>query len=157
MVVVAGATTVIDAFEVLPTPPSVELTVTELFFTPAVLPVTLSEKLQLALGANEAAESPTLEVPATAVIVPPPQEPDNPFGVVTTRPAGRLSVKPIPVSVVAVLGLVMVKVSEVLALGATVAAPNALTIVGGLATSSVAVAALPVPPLVEVTAPVVFV
>src|SRR5947199_172323 len=33
-----GPTTVIDAFEVLPAPPSMELTSTELFFTPALVP-----------------------------------------------------------------------------------------------------------------------
>jgi len=38
LVRVGAATTVIEAFEVLPVPPSVEVTVTELFFTPAVVP-----------------------------------------------------------------------------------------------------------------------
>jgi hypothetical protein len=36
-----------------------------------------------------------------AVMVPPPQLPVRPFGVDTTRPAGRVSVKPTPVRAVA--------------------------------------------------------
>jgi hypothetical protein len=38
LVRLGGATTVMLAFEVLPVPPSVEVTCTELFFTPAVVP-----------------------------------------------------------------------------------------------------------------------
>jgi hypothetical protein len=38
-----------------------------------------------------------------AVIVPPPQLPVKPLGVETTKPAGNVSLKPIPPSVVVVL------------------------------------------------------
>ena len=64
-------------------------------------------------------------------MVPPPQVPDSPLGVETTRPEGKPSVKLIPVRVVAVFGFVMVKLSEVVALSATVDAPKDLLIEGG--------------------------
>src|SRR5258707_1388733 len=71
---VGGATTVIEALLVLPVPPSVELTVVELFFTPAVAPVTLSEKVQLAVAARPAPARLTLPLPATAAMVPLPRQ-----------------------------------------------------------------------------------
>src|SRR5258708_1335717 len=92
---------------------------------------------------------------ATAVAVP-PQVLVSPLGVATTRPAGRLSVKATPVSgIVLAAGLVIVKLSEVEPFSAMAAAPNDLVMVGGVATLMLAVAVLPVPPLVEVTLPVV--
>ena len=54
-------------------------------------------------------------------------------------------------------GLLSVKVNEVLAPTKMLDAPKALVIVGGVATVRLAVAVLPVPPLVEVTLPVVLV
>ena len=51
----------------------------------------------------------------------------------------------------------MLNVSDVVPFSGIVAAPNALAIEGGEATVRLALAVLPVPPLVEVTAPVVFV
>jgi len=122
-----------------------------------VVPVTFTLKVQEAVLARVAPERLTLPEPATAVIVPPPQEPVRPFGVETTRPAGRLSVNAMPVSEVVVFGLLMVKLSEVLPFTGMEAAPNDLVIVGGVATLRFAVAVLPVPPLVEVTLPVVLV
>src|SRR5262249_22883802 len=52
LLITGGPTTVIEAFEVLPVPPSVEVTCTLLFFTPAVVPWTLTETLQEALAAR---------------------------------------------------------------------------------------------------------
>src|SRR5262249_38139503 len=78
-------------------------------------------------------------------------------GVETTRPAGRLSVKATPFSVTLVFGFVMVKLSEVLPFSGILAAPNTLAMLGGVATVRFAVAVLPVPPLVELTLPVVLV
>src|SRR5258707_13091697 len=99
----------------------------------------------------------TVPDPATAVAVP-PQVLVSPLGVATTNPAGRLSVNATPVSaMVLAAGLVMVKVSEVEPFSGMLAAPNALVMVGGVATVRFAVAVLPVPPLVEETAPLVFV
>lgn len=98
----------------------------------------------------------TLPEPAAAVAVP-PQVLASPLGVATTNPAGRLSVKATPVSAMLLLtGLVIVKLSEVEPFKGILAAPKALTIVGGVATERLAVAELPVPPFVELTAPVVF-
>src|SRR6185312_12915224 len=101
--IVGAATTVMEAFEVFPVPPSVDVTVTELFFTPAVVPVTLTETVQLALAASVPADKLTDPDPATAVAVPPQLLVK--LGVeATTNPAGRLSVKAMPFSVTFVFG-----------------------------------------------------
>ena len=94
--------------------------------------------------------------PDTAVAVP-PHVLFRLLGVATTNPAGKLSVKAIPVSVTAAFGLVTLKVKEVVPFSGIVAAPNVLVIVGGLTTVKFAVAVFPVPPLVELTAPDVLV
>src|SRR6266851_1086593 len=113
LLIVGGPTTVIEAFEVLPVPPSFEVTCTLLFFTPAVVPVTSTEKVHDEPTAGDVVRVPpdrlTVLFPAVAVIVPLPQEPVNPFGVATTRPAGRLSVKATPLCATLVLGLLIVK------------------------------------------------
>src|SRR5260221_13795688 len=156
LMITGGATTVIEALEVFPTPPSVEVTCTLLFFTVAVVPVTFTLNVQDALVARVAPDRLTVPEPATAVIVPPPQLPVRPFGVATTKPAGRLSVKATPVSgMVLATGLVMVKLKLVVPFSGIVNAPNSLVMVGGVATARFAVAVLPVPPLVELTLPVV--
>ena len=155
--IVAVATTVMEAFEVFPVPPSVELTVTELFFTPAVVPVTLTETVQLALDAIVPPDKLTDPDPATAVAVP-PQVLLSPLGVATTSPAGKVSVNATPFSVTFVLGFWMLNVSEVVPFNGMLAAPKALVIDGGEATIRVAVLLVaPVPPLVELIAPVVLV
>ena len=156
LAIVAGVTTVTEALDVLPAPPSVEVTVTLLFFTPADVPVTFTENVHEVFAARVAPERLMEPEAAIAVIAPPPQEPLRPFGVATIKPAGRLSVNDIPVSgVLFTGGLVMVKLREVEPFSGTVAPPNALVIVGGEATAMVAEAVLPVPPFVEVTVPVV--
>jgi hypothetical protein len=157
LAIVGGPTTVIDAFDVLPVPPSVEVTWTLLFFTPAAVPVTFTEKVQELLAAIVPPFRLIVFVPWVAVIVPAPQEPVNPFGTATTRPAGRLSLNATPVSPIDVFGLVRVKLRLVEPFSGMLAAPNALLIVGGVATVRFAEAVLPVPPLVEATLPVVFV
>src|SRR5580704_12982372 len=154
---ITGApTTVMLAFEVFPVPPSADVTCTLLFFTPAVVPCTFSETVQEALAARVLPERLADPAPDAAVAVP-PHVLDNPLGVATTNPAGKLSVKAIPVSVTAAFGLVTLNVKEVVPFSGIVAAPNALVIVGGLATVKFAVAVLPVPPFVELTAPDVLV
>jgi hypothetical protein len=101
--IVGAATTVTDAFDVLPVPPSVDVTCTLLFFTPAVVPCTSTETVQLALAARVPAESVTELDPPAAVAVPP--QVLFRFGVAaTTSPAGRLSVNAIPFSVTLVFG-----------------------------------------------------
>ena len=148
--------TVKDAFEVLPVPASVEVIWTELFLTPALVPVTFTEMAQVPLAGRVPAERLTEVAPAVAVAVP-PQVFESAGVLATTRPAGNVSVNAIPVSARLVFGLVMLKVSEVVPPVGTDAAPKALVMDGGVATVRLAVAVLPVPPLVEVTAPVVFV
>lgn len=145
---VGGATTVIEALEVFPVPPLVEVTWTLLFFTPAVVPWTLIETVQLASGARDAPLKLTDEEPATAVAVP-LQVVLRLFGVATTSPAGRLSVKATPFSVRFWLVLLTVNVRLVVPFSGIVAAPNALAIVGGLMTVKLAEDVLPLPASVE--------
>src|SRR5262245_12921496 len=92
-------------------------------------------------------------------MVPPPHEPVRPLGVATVSPAGNGSLNATPVSAVEALGLLIVKVSTDVPPTGTDAGAKLLAIAGGDRgfTVSVAVAVLPVPPLVEVTAEVVLV
>src|SRR4029077_9766041 len=153
-----GAVALTEAFGVLPVPPLAEVTWTLLFSTPPVTAVTFTEKVQEPFAGNVAPPRLTDEEPAAAVMVPAPQVPVRAFGVDTTRPAGKLSVKAMPVSATAfAVGLVIVKLREVEPFSGRVAAPNVLVMTGGLATVTLAVAVLPVPPFVEVTAPVMLV
>jgi hypothetical protein len=150
-----GPTTVTLAFDVLPVPPSIEVTCTLLFFTPAVVPVTFTDTVHEAPEANVPAERLAEPDPATAVEVP-PQVLASVFGVAITRPAGKLSVNAIPVRLNGLLpGLVMLNVRDVVLFRGIFATPNAFVIVGGVATERLAVAVLPLPPFVEVTFPVV--
>jgi len=157
LAMLGGAITVMDALEVLPGPLSVAVTWTLLLSTPAIVPVTFTLNVQEAAPARVAPERLTADEPAAAVMVPPPHEPVRPFGVETTSPAGRLSVNAMPVKEDEAFGLLMVKLSEVLPFRRMVAAPKDLVMVGGVATLRFAVAVLPVPPLVELTLPVVLV
>jgi hypothetical protein len=126
-----------------------------LIFTPAAVPVTFTVNVQEVFTGLVPPDRLTTEDPATAVAVP-PHVLLRAFGVATTRPAGRLSVKARPVNeMVLATGFVRVNVKEVEALSAMLAAPKALAIVGGEATERLAVAVLPVPPFVEETLPVV--
>src|SRR5438874_2050775 len=108
--------------------------------------------------------------PATAVAVP-LQVFDNPFGVATTSPVGKVSVNATPVSAtVLAAGFVIVKVSVVVPFSGMLVGLNALAITGGATTVRTAVllvvggtttvmdafAVLPVPPLVEVTCTLLF-
>ena len=127
-----------------------------LFCTPAAMPCTFTLTLQLAFAASVAPVRLIEPEPAAAVTVP-VQVVTSPFGVATCKPAGRVSLNATPVSARLELGLLSVKVSEVFAFSRMLAAPKALVIVGGAATLRFAEAVLPVPPLVEVTLPVVLV
>ena len=153
------------AVAALPLPPSVDVTFeVELALVPAVVPVTLTEKVHEVLAARVAVVGvPRLiaEEPAVAVMVPPPQVPLNPLGVATTSPNGRVSVKLIPLSAVARLGLVTVKVNEVELPVKMVVAPKFLVMLGGAATVNGAVAyplvLVFVPLCVEVMFPLTFI
>jgi hypothetical protein len=153
---VGGPTTVKLAFDVLPLPPSIEVTATLLFFTPPVVPVTFNEIVQVVFGARVAADSVTDDDPATAVAVP-VHVLFKALGVAITKPAGSVSVNAIPVSgIVLPAGALIVKVSEVELVVEMLDVPNAPVIAGGAATVKVADAVFPVPPFVEPTLPVLF-
>jgi len=125
-----GATTVRLALDVLPVPPFVEVTVTELLLTPAVVPVTLTVIVHVM--PNVAPDRLTVDEPAVAVVVPPEQKPlwVRPLGVATTSPAGSVSVKATPVSGMP-LEFAREKVRVVVPLSGIVRTPKALLMKGG--------------------------
>jgi hypothetical protein len=94
-------------------------------------------------------------MPVGAVVVRvPPQTMGE--ALATVRPVGRVSVKATPVNGTALAaGLVMVKVSEVVAFRAMALGLKTLAIDGGATTLIESEAVPPVPPSVEVTLPVV--
>jgi len=99
-----GASTLTLAEAVPPVPPSVEVTFpVVLFFVPAVVPVTFTAIVHEVDAARLPPVRLITPVACVAVIVPPPQEPVSPLGVEITKPAGRVSLNPVPVSVVVVL------------------------------------------------------
>ncbi len=100
-------------------------------------------------------ESDTLCEPAAAAIVPVPQVPVRPLGVAMINPLGKESVKATPANARDEFGLDMVKLREVDPPSPMEAAPKDSAIIGGVATIKFADAVFPVPPLVEVTLPVV--
>jgi hypothetical protein len=142
LLITGAPVTVTLALEVLPVPPLVELMVTLLFFTPAVVPVTFAVTVQLAPAATPAPLRLTEEEPATAVAVP-LQVVLSPLGVATTNPAGKLSIKAKPVRVVVALGLWMVKVRLVVPFSGIVDAPKTFVMAGAARTVSVAEEVVP--------------
>ena len=98
-----------------------------------MVPVTFTETVQEVLCAKDTLDRLTEEEPATPAATP-PQLLLKLLGVATAKPAGRSSMNEMPVKVTPMFGLVMLKVSEVTPLEGMVAAPNALAMVGGLAT-----------------------
>jgi hypothetical protein len=158
-----GNTTATVANAVPPVPPSIEVTApVVLFCTPVVVAVTLTLNVQDELVDRPAPERLILAPRGLAVIVPPLHEPLNPLGEETTSPAGSVSVKPMPLKEAAAFGFTMTKVRLVLPFSAIDATPNDLVMSGGATlaggpTVRLAVAVLPLPALVDVTAPVVLV
>lgn len=148
LMITGGATTVIEALEVLPKPALVELACTLLFFTPAVVPCTSTETVQLAPGASVAPLKDTDIDPSAAVAVPLHVLFRLP-GVATISPAGKLSLKAMPFRVRFWLVLLSVKVRLVVPFSGIVAAPNALVMLGGLMTVILADDVLPLPASVE--------
>lgn len=123
------------AAEVLPVPPFVELTVTELVFRPALVPFTLTEMVHEALAAKLAPLKLTVIEPAVAVVVP-LQVVDRPFGLATSRPLGSESEKFTPVRAIAVFGLVMVNERVVVSFVKMGFAVKDFTMTGGSTTVS---------------------
>ena len=150
-------TLIVAALDVPPMPPSVELTApVVLLLAPAVVPVTLTEKVQELLAAIVPPDSVTKPDPAVAVIVPDPHVPVRPLGVETTKPAGNESLKAIPVKAVVVFGFETVKLRLVDPFKGMLAAPNALLIVGAATTVTEALEVLPVPPFAELMLTLLF-
>jgi hypothetical protein len=141
---------------VLPAPLSFELITPVVFIhTPVVEPVTVTLKLQLLLPPVPSVP-PVNEIILGAVVLSVPPHVEVGPEVATVTPAGSVSVKLMPVRFCDPFGLVMVKLSEVVAPSSTLEDPNDLETVGGAATLNIAVfEVVPVPPLVELTAPVV--
>jgi hypothetical protein len=153
VVVVAGLTVKV-AVAVLPGPPSLEVTTPVVLTYPAAaVPVTVTLNWHWPLVAIVA---PVNVIPVGAVVVSvPPHTVDVPLA--TVSPVGSVSVNATPVRVTPEFGFVMVNCNEVVAFSTIVFGLNALAMLGGLATVRFAVAVFPVPPLVELTFPVVFV
>lgn len=118
--------------------------------------MTLTETVQFEAAEMTPPERETELEPATADVVP-AQELVRPFGVATTRPEGKVSVKATPVSATGFAeGLVMVNVRDVTPPDAVLEAPKTFAMDGGATTVRDAVLlVVPVPPSVELTAPVV--
>src|SRR5689334_3018268 len=89
------------------------LTVTELVLAPLQMPFTSRLIEQFPPPFSAPFERLTVEEPAVAVTFPPPQSPNWLFGVATTSPTGRLSVKLIPDSANTLFGLWMSNESDV--------------------------------------------
>lgn len=148
LLMVGGEITVMDALDVLPVPPLVDVTCTELFFAPDVVPCTVTETVHDAPAPRLAPVSVTEDDPFAAVAVP-PQVLFRLPGVATTRPAGRLSVNATPFRVKLVFVLLRVNVRLVVPFSGMVAAPNALAMVGALITVRFAEDVLPLPASAE--------
>ncbi len=141
-----------------PAPVSFELTApVVLLFAPTLVPVTFRPTLHDALAARLPPLRLKLVLPAVAPVTLPPQVLLALGTAATCNPLGRLSVNETPVRASVELGLVMVNVRLVDPLSGIVVAPKALEMVSGVATLRLAEAVLPVPPLVEVTLPLVLV
>jgi hypothetical protein len=157
LMVAEPVTVSVAVFLVLPVPPWVELIgPVVLFFAPAVVPVTLTDKLQL----DEMAPTLRLIVVALATAEKIPPHVLVAFGTLATcMPLGRESLKASWNSGRPKFGLLIWKLSTEIPPTAILVGENALLIVAGLATVSVAVLVavllvLPVPPLVELMVPV---
>ena len=136
---VGGATTAKDAFDVLPEPANVSLAVTLLFFTPAVLPFTVTVTVQFAPGARVAPDKLTAPAPSAAEAEPVQLLLKLP-GVATISPAGSVSVNETPFNVKFTLVLLILIERLVVVFSGMLAAPKVFRTVGGLITVRVAVA-----------------
>jgi hypothetical protein len=130
-----------------------------LFLRPTTVAVTLTPNEHAAPEARPASERLMLELPDTAEIVPPPHEPESPFGLATASPVGRASLNPTPVSALE-LKFWRWNVSVLVAPTAMALGPKAAVKAGGAGealTSTADEETLPVPAFVDVTGFVVLV
>jgi hypothetical protein len=155
LVITGGLVTVSVAAAVLPVPPFEDVTVVVLVKVPDAVAITFSVIVQLAPEGSVNPDSETPDPPGAAAIDPlAPHELVKPLGEATTIPPGRLSAKLTPVSA-ELFGLLIEKLSTVVPFTGTNTGENAFVIAGGTSTTRVADAAAPVPPSVDVIAPVV--
>jgi hypothetical protein len=126
-------TTVKLADAVLPVPVAVDVTACDvLSLTPAVVPVTSTVSVHDPFAPTVAPDRLIAPVPAVAV-ADPPHPFVRPFGVATTNPGGRLSVKATPGNG-AEFEFEIVNVKPVEPFSGIVGAPNALLIEGATPT-----------------------
>ena len=151
LVMVGAASTVMSSVAAVPLDPAAgPVTVKPpagmvLIFKPTVVPVITAITVHEPLAGMVPPEIDTVE-PLAALV--PTQVPP---GVAAVKPAGKVSVKAAPVMAVAV-GLLKVMVSVAVLFSGTVAAPNALVILGR-ATFRVALVAATFAPMLDVTPP----
>ena len=153
LVMVGGVATVKLADAVLPVPPLVEVTLpVVLVYCPEAAPVTVTLNWHWLLTAMVA---PVRAIPVGFVVVSvPPQTVAVAFA--TVKPVGSASVNATPVrATVFAAGVVIVNVRDVVAFRAMLDGLKTLAMDGGATTLMEAEAVPPVPPSVEVTAPVV--
>src|SRR5271169_3534773 len=155
LVIVGGFSTAMVALAVVPVPPLVELTAPVVFvLTPEVVLVTLPVMVQLPLVGIEAPLMLTVLVPTPPPVSAAPEQLVV-AAVEKVIPGGRVSLTATPDSATLFAGFVMVMVIvEVPVPTAMLADPNDLVMVGAASTARVALAVVPVPPLVELTLPV---
>ena len=109
---------------VFPVPASFDVTaLVVLFRVPEAAEATLTVNEHEAFAARLAPERLTLPDPAVALIVPTPQLPVRSLGFATVCPAGRVSVKPIPLRERLALGFDRLNVSVVVPFSATLPLP----------------------------------
>jgi hypothetical protein len=150
---VGGTATLSVAVAVLPVPPlAEEIGPVVLVNCPDAAPVTVTKKAHEAPAWIVAPDSEMVLPPLVATV--PLQAPVVPL--ITVRPAGKTSVNATPVSsTVLPAGFVMVKVRVVVAFSAMAVGLKDLVSEGGATTTRVAEAVPPVPPSLDVIAPVV--
>src|SRR5215467_8735539 len=158
LAMLGGLATVRFAVAVLPVPPFVDETAPEvLVYCPDTLEVTFTATVQELFTAMLPPVRLMLVPPAVADAAP-PQLLVSPFGVAATNPVGSVSLNATPASAtVLAAGFVIVNVSVLVPFNGIELGLKALAIDGGATTVSVSLAVFPVPPLVEDTAPEVFV
>jgi hypothetical protein len=143
--IVGGPTTIrVAVLLVVPVPPSVELIApVVLFHTPVIEPVTVTLNWHIAPAASD----PPLNemVLGPVVVTEPPLHAGVGPELATVTPAGRVSLKLMPLRLSVAFGLVIVKVSEVVPPSNTLDIPNVLLTVGGKGARTAAVVVPPSP------------
>jgi hypothetical protein len=121
------------------------------------MPVTFSDSVHEAPAAKVPPDKVTEPLPGAAA-ADPPHVLVRPLGDATTSPAGKLSVKAMPVNgMVLAAGLTIVNDKAIEPFSGTLAPANAVEIAGADATAMLADAVAPAPPLADWTAAVVLV